>query len=402
MTQRTAPLRAFARARLRTRRGMTLLEMMVSLVIFSFVTAGAMLLLRSESKSFNLGSERVAMYQNGRFAINEMEKDMRTSGAGAPDIQPQLIYIADSVMVFNANYWTNTAGDVEAVYYNPDAPDSAVMALRTNTQITIPFTSINYPDTNYTLGSTNSPSETISFYFRRDSSTTRTDDFVLYRRVNQLAPEAVATNVLRTSGRAFFEYFIIATNVSSGAQTMSQVAAGSLPMRHTRPIHLAINDTGSFAKIDSIRAVRVNFTITNGLSGTSERLRTLSRLIRLPNMGLVTSRSCGDQPIFSSSVTAANAYAADGTTRVVRLSFVRSVDEASGERDVERYVVWRRLATETDWGDPYVVLPGGDSAYVWNDPAVTVGASYYYAVSAQDCTPSLSSQRTSSLVLVLP
>ena len=59
--------------RLRPRRGLTLIEMMMSLVIFSFVVAGAVLLLRSESRSFSLGSERVAMYQNGRFALNEME-----------------------------------------------------------------------------------------------------------------------------------------------------------------------------------------------------------------------------------------------------------------------------------------------------------------------------------------
>lgn len=383
----------------RARPGMTLLEMMISLLIFSFVTAGAMLLLKSESKSFSLGSERTAMYQNGRFAINEMEKDLRTSGAGAPDIQPQLIYIADSVVVFNANYWTNTPGDVEAVYYNPDAPDSAVMALRTTSQITIPYTAISYPDTNYLLGATNSSSETISFYFRRDSSTARTDDFVIYRRVNNLVPEIVATNVLRTTGRAFFEYFRVSAT-AAGVQTMSQLAAASLPMRHSRPIHLAINDTGALARIDSIRAVRVNFTVTNGQSGADERRRSLSRLIRLPNMGLVNTRSCGDQPIFSSTVTAANSFASDSITRIVRLTFVRSVDEVSGERDVERYVIWRRLSANTDWGDPYVVLPGGDSLYVYSDAGITSGDEYYYAVSAQDCTPSLSSQRTSNMVTI--
>ncbi len=386
-------------SRLRARAGMTLIEMLVSLLIFSFVTAGAMLLLKSESKSFALGSERVAMYQNGRFAINEMEKDMRTTGAGAPDIQPQMIYAADSVVVFNANYWTNTAGDVEAVYYNPDAPDSAVMALRKTTQITIPFTAIAYPDTNYNLGVTNSASETISFYFRRDSSTARTDDFVLYRRVNTLAPEAVATNVLRTTGRAFFEYFRVSTT-AAGISTMSQVAAASLPWRHSRPIHLALNDTGTFARIDSIRAVRVNFTVTNGQAGANERRRSLSRLIRLPNMGLVNTKSCGDQPIFSSNITATNTYASDSVTRIVRLNFNPSVDETSGERDVERYVIWRRAAAVVDWGDPYVVLPGGDSLYVFNDAGVNTGDSLYYAVSAQDCTPTLSGQRLSSLIVI--
>ncbi len=385
--------------RFRARRGMTLIEMMVSLVIFSFVTAGALLLLRSESRSFNFGAERVAMYQNGRFAINEMEKDLRTSGAGAPDIQPQLIYIADSVIAFNANYWTNTAGDVEAVYYNPDAPDSAVMALRKAGQVTIPYTVIAYPDTNYNVGASNSASETIIFWFARDTSTARTDDFVIYRKVNRLAAEIVASNILRTSGVPFFEYFRV-RSTAAGIQTMSQVPVGELPMRHSRPIHLAINDTGALARIDSIRAVRVNFTVSNGLSGDAERVRSLSRLIRLPNMGLVNTKSCGDQPIFTSAVTADTTFASDSVTRIVRLTFVRSIDELSGERDVERYVIYRRRTSDTDWGSAYATIPGGDSLYVYNDAGIVSGDTLVYGVSAQDCTPSLSTMRTSSNVTI--
>ncbi|MCE9601599.1 MAG: prepilin-type N-terminal cleavage/methylation domain-containing protein [Gemmatimonadetes bacterium] len=384
---------------LRLRAGMTLIEMMVALLIFSFVTAGAMLLLKAESQAFSLGSERVAMYQNGRFAINEMEKDLRTSGAGAPDIQPQLVYIADSVIVFNANYWTNTLGDVEAVYYNPDAPDSAVAAMRTSSKITIPFTATLYPDTNYMLGAANSASETIVFWFARDTSTARTDDFTLWRRVNNIEPEIVASNLLKTSGRAFFEYFKV-SSTAGGVQSMSQVAANVLPWRHTRPIHLAINDTGTFARIDSIRAVRINFTVTNGQAGTTERTRALSRLIRLPNLGLVNTRSCGDLPIFASTVTAANSFASDSVTRIVRVTFSRSVDEITGERDVDRYVIWRRPSTETDWGDPYVVLPGGSATYVYSDPGIVSGISYYYAVAAQDCTPSMSPMRASAMVTI--
>lgn len=385
--------------RLRSRPGLTLVEMMVSMVVFSFVAAGAILLLRTETRGFALGSERVAMYQNGRFALNEMEKDLRTAGAGAPDIQPQMVYAADSVVVFNANYWTNTAGDVEAVYYNPDAPDSAVMALRKTSQITIPYTATAYPDTNYNSGPSNSASETISFYFRRDSSTARTDDFILWRRVNTLAPEVVATNVLRTSGTPFFAYFRVRAAAGTGVLSMSQIAAAELPMRHSRPIHLALNDTGALARIDSIRAIRISFTITNGLTGGEERLRALSRLVRLPNAGLVNTRSCGDQPIFSSSILADTVRDAGGAL-VARVQWVRSVDEASGERDVERYVVWRKLTTDPDWGDPYVALPGGDSLYTYIDGGVASGGAYLYAVSAQDCTPSLSTQRTSGTVTI--
>lgn len=383
----------------RPRAGMTLVEMIVAMLILSFAMSGALMLLKSESQNFALGSERVAMYQNGRFALNEMEKDLRASGAGAPDRQPQLIYLSDSVVAFNANYWTNTPGDVEAVYYNPDAPDSAVTSMRRTAQITIPQTAILYPDSNYTVGGVPSAAETIIFYFRRDSSTTRSDDFVLWRRVNNLAPEVVSTNILATSGTPFFTYFRDSTS-AAGVKQLVTVGTALLPMRHTRPIHLALNDTGTFARIDSVRAVRVSFTVNNGKTGADQRIRTLSRLVRLPNVGLVNTKSCGDAPIFSSVPVATNTFLADSVTRAIKLSFTPSVDETAGEKDVERYVVWRKLLLDPDWGDPLVTLPGGANPNLFTDANIVSGSTYLYAVAAQDCTPTLSPQRSSNAIVV--
>lgn len=386
-------------ARVRGRRGMTLIEMLVALLIFSIVMAATLRVLSAESRSFSLGSERIAMYQNGRFALNEMEKDLRTSGAGAPDRQPQMVYVSDSVIMVNANYWTNTAGDVEGVYYNPDAPDSAVAAMRITSKITIPYTAVQYPDSNYMNGGINSSAETILFYFQSDTSTARTGDYILYRRVNNLAPEVVSTNILRTTGTPFFRYFKL-TTLTSGVQSLDTIPQASLPWRHVQPIHLSNTDIDLDARIDSIRAVRVSFTVSNGRAGTNERFHPISRLIRLPNVGLVNTRSCGDLPIFSPSPVATFAYAADGITPLVNVTFARSIDEAAGEQDVQRYVIWRRLSTTTDWGDPYATVTAGSVTYTFTDGAVTSGLSYYYAVSAQDCTPSLSAQRTTSMVTI--
>lgn len=385
---------------MRARRGVTLLELTVALLIFSFVIPAALTMLRSESRRFQLGGERSAMYQNGRFAMNEMEKDLRTSGAGSPDIQPQLVYIADSVIVFNANYWTNTAGDVEAVYYSADAPDSAVSAMRTAAKITIPYTAVQYPDTNYVVGGVNSAAETITFYFARDSSTTRTDDFILWRRINNLPPEVVSANLLRTGAEPFFRYFRL--HAAPGSQWLDTVPRAALPWRHSRPIHLATNDTGSFARIDSVRAVRVSFTVTNGRSGAAagEQQRAISRLIRLPNVGLVNTKTCGDEPIFTEAVVATAGLEPDSITRFAQLTFGSSVDEATGERDVERYVIWRRFNSVADWGDPFAVIPGGDTLYVFKDNTVLQDSTYRFAVSAQDCTPSLSAQQVSNEVTI--
>lgn len=382
------------------RRGMTLVEMLLALMIFSIVMAATLNVLNAESKSYSLGTERIAMYQNGRFALNELEKDLRTSGAGAPDMQPQVVYASDSVLVVNANYWTNTTGDVEAVYYNPDAPDSAVQSLRKTSKITIPYTSIQYPDSNYLYGGIQSPAETITFYFKLDSSSTRTDDYLLYRRINNLTPDIVARNILKVSGEPFFRYYK-QTTTAAGAMSLDTVPRTSLPWRHTQAIHLSINDTGSQARIDSIRAVRVTLQVNNGRTGAAQRVRALQRLIRLPNVGLVNTKSCGDLPIFTATITATNAYASDGVTPIVNLSWARSIDELSGEQDVQRYVILRKLSSATDWGDPYSTIPAtGSSTYLFTDGAVTSGQSYLYAVAAQDCTPSLSALRTTSAITI--
>jgi len=374
---------------------LTLLEMMIALVVFSFVLAGALAFLRAQGRSFSLGSQRVAMLQNARFAFDELDKDLRTAGAGAPDIQPQLIYIDGSVIAFNANYLTNTPGDVFAVYYNPDAPNGSTDAVGLAQRFTIPLTSVVYPDTNYLEGVTNSASETITFFFVSDTTTTRTDDFTLYRQINNLAPEVVSRNLMQTGATPFFQYY--RQTVVAGVASIVQVPNGGLPWRHTIPIHLAQADTGLAARIDSVRAVQVSFTVTNGLTGTAERRRALSRFIRLPNVGLANRQTCGDAPILGSTLTATWNAGAGG----VDLVWNAAVDELSGERDVTRYVIWRRLVSDVVWGDPYLSMsPAGSTPYTYTDIAVTSGAQYVYGLAAQDCTPTNSPLSSSAPVTI--
>jgi prepilin-type N-terminal cleavage/methylation domain-containing protein len=376
-------------------RGLTLIEMMIALMVFSAVLAGALAFLKAQGRSFSLGSQRVAMLQNSRFALDELEKDLRTAGAGSPDIQPDLIYLGPSVIAFNANYLTNTPGDVFAVYYNPDAPNGSTDAVRKSGQFTIPLTAVVYPDTDYLDGASNSPSETITFYFAPDSTTARNDDYVLYRQINSLPREVVSRNILQTTGVPFLQYYW--QTVVAGVTSIQQVPNASLPWRHTVPIHLAATDTGPAARIDSVRVVQVSLTVTNGLTGTAERKRAVSRYIRLPNVGLANKQTCGDPPILGGTFTA-TWNGVDGDS----LQWTKAVDEASGERDVVRYVIWRKLVTDATWGDPYVSIPpNGSSPYVYIDRTVTSGARYVYGVAAQDCTPK-NSPISSSLEVDVP
>jgi len=250
-------------------RGMTLVEMMLALLVFSFVMGATLAFLKAQSRGFALGSERVSMYQNTRYILNEMEKDLRTAGAGTTDAQPQLIYASTTVIAVNANYWTNTAGDVFAVYYNPDAPDSAVLALTQAQRYTLPGTSFAYPDTSYLVSGLNSGAETIIFYFVLDTTTARADDYLLYRKVNVSAPEVVARNILQTGTTPFLQYYRQVTPLGSPAAIVLHAAA-SLPLNVSPCLPTEITTLSpSFtppARISSASGSWIDFWITR-LSG---------------------------------------------------------------------------------------------------------------------------------------
>ncbi len=382
------------------RSGMTLLEMLVALVVFGVVVGGAFSFLRYQSEGYRFGSEQMDALQNLRFAANALELDLRTAGSNVPDEQPHLIYAGTDVVAFNADYASNVENDAWAVYYDRDAPAGTVMALTQARHITIPTTSFVYPDTSYRAlgGLTNSPAETIIFYFEADATTSRTDDYILYKQVNADPPEVVSRHLLQTPGEPFFEYSWI-RNPPSAPVFVEEVPVGALPLRHSVAIHGSTADTAAAARIDSLRGVRVNFTATNGKSGNEERQRAISRLVRLPNAGLAVKRSCGDEPILGIPLTAVGVVLGTGDP-AVNLSWTQAVDEAGGEADVTRYVIWRRQAAQPNWGEPYLSIPSGQTTYSYQDLNVISGEQYYYAIAVQDCTPTLSTQESSALVTV--
>jgi prepilin-type N-terminal cleavage/methylation domain-containing protein len=379
-------------------RGMTLVELMIALVVFAVILGAALAFLGRQSRAYRTGTERMEILQNLRFAAGTLARDLRTAGANVPEQQPVFVYASATVLAFNGDYATNVAGDAWAVYHDPDAPTGAVTALRPADQITPPGSSFQWPTVQYTMMGANSPAELQMFYFQADASTTRTDDFVLFRQVNDQAPEMVARNLLQTPGQPFFQYFRLRRSLTA-PPAIQAVPSGDLPLRHATPFHLSPADTGATSRIDSLRGVLISFTATNGLDGTRERRRALSRLVRFPNAGMATLRTCGDEPILG--VALAAAVVTDGTgVSVVRLVWNAAVDEGGGENDVVRYVVWRRDSGTTDWGDPYLSIPAGNTAYLLDDGAVTSGASYDYALAAQDCTPMQSQLSIAGPVIV--
>lgn len=378
---------------MRDRRGMTLPEMMMAMTIFAIAMGSAMAFLSSQQKAFTKGSDALTATQNLSFALTTLAQEIRTAGANVPAGQPTVVYAGTNSFSFNTDIVTNVANDPFATYYDPDAPSGSVTSLRLADQITVPGSSParTYPLQDYFIqsGSTSVPSnaETITFWFELDTETSRADDYRLMRQVNNAAGQLMSRNVLLpadTSAR-FLSYRYLYTP-TSGRQTIQPVPSGWMP----------VSFATANGRSDSLRAVTVNYRITNGLSGTAERINAVSFTVGLPNVGLTRLQQCGDSPAYSGSFTATWNAASTG----VSLGFPASVDEASGEKDVVRYVVWRKLSSATDWGEPFLSIPTGSASYTYLDQDVVSGASYTYAVAAQDCTPRLSSQLTSGAVSV--
>jgi len=344
------------RAAPRPAAGFTLVELLVALVVFSAVMAGTLGFLRSQGRAMSLGSDRMNAVQNLQFALSTMQQRLRAAGGNVPDAQPAIIYAGRNVVAFNADYATNLPNDPFAVYYDPDVPAGAVTALTKAQRITLPLTTAAYPDTSYLTGGINSPAETIIFFVAPDSSTARADDYALFEQVNGGPPALVSRNIVGSPTSVYFEYYRL-TRVA-GALTLDSLPAAKLPLTHSVPIHFALADTGAAAVIDSIRGIRVTFTVTNGQSGAAERRYTLVRFMELPNVGMETRRTCGDAPILGTTLTATSITQLDGTP-AVRLAWNAATDEYGGEKDVVQYVIWRKRITDVTWGTPYLSLPAG-------------------------------------------
>jgi hypothetical protein len=335
--------------------------------------------------------------QNYRFAADLLERNLRTAGTGIAPGQPFVVYADSATIAFNANYATNDTTDIFAVYRDLGAPDAEVGSLTRARRYTLPQTTFTYPDSTFRDGGATSSAETIIFYFALDGSTPRSDDYILYRRVNDLPSEVVARNLLRDDGRPFFRYQEVVVS-DTAAATASWVAGNSLPLRHSAPLHMSPADSGAVARIDRLRAVQVSLRATDGRSGALSQEGALRRLIRMPNAGQMQLQTCGEPPQFGSSITAAQAAGQP----VIDVSWSQSVDETSGEQDVIRYAIYRRIGTSGSWGEPVFSIPAGNPSYIYSDAAVEVAETYQYAVAAQDCTPSMSPFRTSGSITVAP
>lgn len=390
-----------AAARRRARRGFTLVELLTTLLVFGVVTAAGFGYLASQSRSFRTMSERSGLVQNVRFGRDLLRQEIRTTGTNVTDLQPMIAYASDSVYAFNADLTTNVEDSVAltgAVYVDPYAPDSAVGAMRAASATAIPGSSpaFGYPLADYSQNTQvfiNSDAETITFWFAPDTTTTAAGDYLLLRRVNRMQPEILLRGVRRRAGRPFFRYWYDPSRYGAVNATLDTVPRAWLPLAKTVASRGLAPDTGTSptTRIDQLRAVEVNYEVVSQ-SGTTVRSSLVNYMVPLPNtVRPRLRRICGRVPLFGRSVEADYDGPSGSEPAGIDVEWDAAVDQTGGERDVVRYVVWRREAGTIDWGEPHVTVAATSATeYRWRDTAGEPGRSYQYAVAVQDCTPNVS------------
>jgi type II secretory pathway pseudopilin PulG len=385
---------------MRNRRGFTIVEVAISILILMFITGAAVQFMRRQTGLVTRETARMDAMQNAQFSAAQIERELREAGAGVADIQPMMVQADSEAMTFNANMVSIDTGDVRAVYQIRDADTNSARAMFKTERTPLPNSSPSkyYPDTTYFAASgVQSGAETISYYLRPDSTTTRTDDYLLFRRVNAQPVTLVARSIVKIPSRdtmPFFTYY-----KSDTLNRLTPIPRNQLPLYHG-VIHGAVDDTGRFARTDSIRAVRVHFlTASRDPRTNADALRTVETMVRVMNSGLLDRTSCG-QPPYPGGTPAVVTNIANAVP-FATITWAKSSDDNAGEKDIERYAIFRRVSTATVFGDPISSIPGRLAAsYSFVDNAVVQGQTYVYGIAAQDCTPSLSNVVSSAAVTI--
>lgn len=388
--------RSFGRAR----RGFTLLEIMISMTLLLTIIGLSTQLFRRQANAVAEQSGRLDAQQNSRFAASMLERELRVAGVGVVDQQPLLVMAGPTSISFNANLVARDTGDLGSVYMNPDADSASTSVWRRADRLQLPGTTSFYPNSTYVKATgVFSDAETITYWLSADSSVGYSNEYVLWRRVNARPPRMVARGIYYRPGvDTLLRYFKADT-----LGTLTEIPRSVLPIVHTATVHGAQADTGRSAMTDSIRYVRAQFTSVfhHSKDPKDTTQRRLNLTMKLMNSGLIHHETCGSAPIAPTALLATVTPAGGTVTQTfVTLTWTKSVDDGAGEKDVERYGVYRRLSSQATFDQPLGSVVGGQSTYQFIDTDLTSGQEWIYGVTALDCSPANSPMVSAAAVTI--
>src|SRR5579871_2522906 len=107
----------------RTRRGFTLAELLVGLVLTAIMGAVAVPFFVKQLRGVATTAGNINSQQSIGFALNEIDHDLRIAGVGNATSQPQMVEASTYELAFNANLATADSADTMALltagYYDP-------------------------------------------------------------------------------------------------------------------------------------------------------------------------------------------------------------------------------------------------------------------------------------------
>jgi type II secretory pathway pseudopilin PulG len=369
----------------RSRAGFTMIEMVMSIGLFLLVIASAIPFFRTQARAIDSQSGRMDAVQNTRYVNTVIDRQLRL--AGGVTGQPIIVQATPFSVTFNVDLVTRLSGDPGAVYYNPDADSLSSEGWLAARAKTLPTSAKVYPTTSYVdAGGILSSAETISFFVRPDATTGRNDTYVLYRRVNDRDSTVIARNLIIPTDTAwFFKYW---RTDSSG--TLQAITAAQQP--------LYWDAANGWA--DSIRVVDMRVSaLYRDARQRKDIVRTVYSSTKLLNAGLLRIQTCGASPLGPQAAQADTLLNAAGQVTAVRVTWTKSLEETAGEKDISRYVVGKRLQSNTIWTELAVVKANLSTTYTFDDTQLT-SATWIYGDYSQDCTPQNSGwTQTSSVVI---
>ena len=109
------------------------------------------------------------------------------------------------------------------------------------------------------------------------------------------------------------------------------------------------------------------------------------------------STVCAGTQIAGTTAVAVSTIGPGPHVTKVTVSWSSSLDQDAGEKDVGRYMVFKKSTASPDWGSPIADLAASQTTYSLDDTTLPLG-SWVYGIVAQDCSPNNSSFTPTNVV----
>lgn len=373
----------------RLRAGFSMVEMIFAVSITVLVFSIAVPFFRAQTRAMDAGAGKLDAFQSARYAVARIEADLRFAAGEVG--QPVIVQAAPFAIAFNANRQGRTTTiDPNASYWDASLDPQTTQSWPVSRATTLRKSSKTYPTANYTTpnGSTGE-AETIQYFLHADTAGGRTNQYVLYRRINDRDSTLVTRNLYVAGDSSFFFRYY----TTNAAGTTSAVASSATP----------IYWDDSLSRADSITAVQIRATgVFYDARARANVYRQLYATVKLRNAFKLLPLTCAAVPATPDSVGVTVETAPAGAKLDVRLDWTAVAGDSTAPRDVRQYILYRRLNGATTW-TPIGSKPArGARTYRYLDFAVPVAAgTYQYGLAARDCS-GLSVVRTGTATVTFP